>query len=146
MCSGGSKPQAATIYMPDTSSYDRQFDRQQSLLQQQFDSENMALQGQLKSSLQKTQDLMDEYSGWKEEQANSKEAVEAEIAERNRVLLSTAESLVPQQGAQGVQIGASRASNSKKYGGAKKSGKSGLRIQRKPGSAIASAGTGLQFT
>ena len=146
MCSGGSKPQAATIYMPDTSSYDRQFDRQQSLLQQQFDSENMALQGQLKSSLQKTQDLMDEYSGWKEEQANSKEAVEAEIAERNRVLLSTAESLVPQQGAQGVQIGASRASNSKKYGGAQKSGKSGLRIQRKPGSAIASAGTGLQFT
>lgn len=146
MCSGGSKPQAATIYMPDTSSYDRQFERQQSLLQQQFDSQNMALQGQLKSSLQRTESLMEEYSGWKTEQAESKEAVEAEIAERNKVLLSTAQNLVPQQGAQGVRIGASRTSDSKKYGGAKKSGKSGLRIQRTPGKAKASAGAGLQFT
>lgn len=146
MCSGGSKPQAATIYMPDTNSYDRQFERQQSLLQQQFDNENLALQGQLKSSQQKIQDLMAEYSGWKEDQADSKEAVEAEIAERNRVLLSTAQNLVPQQGAQGVRVGASRESDSKKYGGAKKSGKSGLRIQRTPDKAKAGAGTGLQFT
>ena len=147
MCSGGSRAPRAVITMSDTSAYDRQFEMQRSLIQQQMDSGREAMQMQLQSSLQRNQDMMAQIADVKKERAESAEAIEEEIATRNRVLLSTAQSLVPQQGAQGVVTGASRNSDTNKIGGgAKKSGKSGLRITRTKGTKKSSAGAGLNIT
>ena len=155
MCMGGGQRSApaATIVMPDTGGYDRRLDDQMRAMREQMDGQQKALQQQLQSSLQRNQDMMARITQRKTDQANSAAAIDRAVQERFNTLRGPVEDLVPQQGAQSVvtgaqQKGASRDSDVKR-GGAKKSGKSGLRIVRstpKKSSQSFGQGAGLNIT
>ena len=60
MCfGGGQQSPAATIYMPKTSEYDRQFEMQKTLLENQMSNNNALMQQQLSSTLDRQRELMD---------------------------------------------------------------------------------------
>lgn len=152
MCFGGGGQQSnpATIIMPDTNAYDDQFQMQKMLMEQQMRNNSMLMQQQLQSALDRKRDLMDRITTEKVTQAKAPEVVEEKAEERIKVIMAPAQNLVPQPQAADINMGrergASRESDvNKKLGGAKKSGKSGLRISRNAGSA-SGAGVGLTIS
>lgn len=59
MCfGGGGGGQAATIVMPDTGAYNRQFDLQRSAIESQMNSNMTTMQQQLQGSLRRKEDLL----------------------------------------------------------------------------------------
>ena len=155
MCFGGRQQSApaATIIMPDTGGYDDRLDDQMRALREQMNGQQAALQQQLQSALQRNQDMMARMAQRRTNQANSPEAIDRAVQERFDTLRGPVQDLVPQQSAQSVitgaqQKGASRESDVER-GGAKKSGKSGLRIVRsapKKSSQVFGQGAGLNIT
>lgn len=137
MCSGGGGS-PATIYMPKTDDYDRQFDQLKTAIEAQTSNNSMIMQQQLQSSLQRKEDLMDRIIQAQVQRANDPVEIDAMVDERVNTILSATKSLMPQQSASNVQIGdvarekgASRMSDvDRDRGGAKRSGKAGLRIRR----------------
>ena len=152
MCFGGGRQQAApaTIIMPDTDRYDRGLDDQMRAIREQMDGQQKLLQDQLQSSLQRNQDLMERITTAKTDQANNAEAIDRAVAERFKTIRGPVQDLVPQQGAQSIVTGAQQKGASKesdvKRGGAKKSGKAGLRIARTKPKTKFGQGAGLNIT
>ena len=139
MCMGGGGGGGqSTIYMPKTDDYDRQFEMQKAAMESQMRNNSMLMQQQLQSSLQRKQDLMDKITRMHNEKANDPAALDAMVDKRVETILAATERLKPQPQASGVQIGdvarekgASNLSDVDRHrGGAKKSGKAGLRIRR----------------
>ena len=161
MCFGGGRQSAqpATIIMPDTNRYDSLLDDQMRAMREQMDNQQKILQQQLQSSLQRNRDLMDRVTQRRIEQASSPVVIEEKVQERNDVIRGPVEDLVPDTAAvQPTQIvssaqiapgvrekGASRKSDVDR-GGAKKPGKSGLRIARTTPKKSFSQGAGLNIT
>lgn len=145
MCSGGSK--AATITMPDTSAYDRQFDLQKEAIMQQMNSGMDKAQFQLQSSLKRNEQLMEKLVQLEEDEANDPGSIASMVDERIATMMSISESLVPDKGAAGVQVGASRKSDVEgALGGAKTKGKAGLRIRRRTKAPTSGDGVGLSIS
>lgn len=138
MCSGGGGGGQSTIYMPKTESYDRQFEMQKAAMESQMRNNSMLMQQQLQSSLQRKQELMDKITRMQTEKAEDPVALDAMVDKRVETILAATERLKPQPQAPSVQIGdvarekgASNLSDVDRHrGGAKKSGKAGLRIRR----------------
>ena len=160
MCSGGSAPAPATIIMPDTNSYDSQLEAQMDAIRTQMDNQQKLLQQQLQSSLQRNSDLMNQLTLNKIEQANSPAAIDYAVAERFQTLQGPIEDLVAQRSTPSIisgsqfltgarEKGASRESDVKREGGAKKPGKDGLRIKLtapKKSNNVFGQGAGLNIT
>lgn len=156
MCFGGSKPQPATIFMPATDQYDDQLDRQYDLLRQQMDNQNKLMQQQIQSGQDRNAALMERIVAARESKADSAEYIDQQVQDRLDAIRGPVEDLVPEQGAQMVissavrpgerEKGASRDSDVIDRGGAKKSGKSGLRIRLTSQKASQGKGTGLNIT
>ena len=86
----------------------------------------------------------------KTDQANNAAAIDRAVAERFKTIRGPVQDLVPQQGAQSIVTGAQQKGASKesdvKRGGAKKSGKAGLRIARTKPKTKFGQGAGLNIT
>lgn len=151
MCFGGRQQSApqSTIYMPATDDYDRQFEMQKMLLENQMKNNAMLMQQQLASALDRKRDLMDRIAQSQVQKAQTPQVVEEEAQERITIIQGPAQNLVPQPQAADIKMGrergASRESDvDRKRGGAKKSGKGGLRIARN--TPKSSAGVGLNIS
>jgi len=135
MCMGGGGGSPATITMPDTSAYDRQFEMQASLLQSQMNNSTQALQQELQGILRSQNQLRSDISEAKILKADNQKALEEE-AQRMSVLVGAPP---PEPTAQAPVVGTrDRNVNTRK-------GKSSLRIGRKVASS-AGQGTGLNIT
>lgn len=145
MCfGGGQQSPAATIYMPKTSEYDRQFEMQKTLLENQMNNSNALMQQQLSGTLDRQRELMEDLVQSQVQKADSAAAVGDQARERFSIIQGPAQSLVPQSQSGGVRVGASRDSDvERRGGGAKKSGKAGLRIARN--APKSGAGVGLNI-
>ena len=151
MCFGGGQQSApqSTIYMPKTDDYDRQFEMQKMLMEQQMNNQMRAMQGQLASALDRKRDLMDRIAQSQTQAAETPAVVEEEAEERIRVIMAPAQNLVPQPQAANINMGRERGASrdsdvNRDRGGAKKSGKGGLRIPRNQPKS--SAGVGLNIS
>lgn len=162
MCMGGGQKSApaATIVMPDTGRYDRQLDDQMRAMREQMDGQQKLLQQQLQSSLQRNADMMSRMAQRQIDQANNSAAIDEAVQERFDTIRGPVEDLVPEDAAPAQIIssgqiapgarekGASRESDVNR-GGAKKAGKSGLRIARsspKKSTKSFGQGAGLNIT
>ena len=151
MCFGGGQQSApqSTIYMPATDDYDRQFEMQKMLLENQMKNNAMLMQQQLASALDRKRDLMDRIAQSQVEKAQTPAVVEEEAQERITIIQGPAQNLVPQPQAADIKMGRERGASrdsdvDRKRGGAKKSGKGGLRIARN--APKSSAGVGLNIS
>ena len=149
MCFGGGKSSAATIVMPKTDDYDRQFEMQKAAMEAQMRNGAQLMQQQLQSSLQRKRDLMDRIAKMQTDKAMNPEDIGEMVDERVQTIMSAAKGLNPSSNAQMVKMGrekgASRESDvDRSGGGAKRSGKDGLRIRRN--APKDSAGVGLSIT
>ena len=152
MCFGGGKSSAATIMMPKTDDYDRQFEMQKAAMEAQMRNNSMLMQQQLQSSLQRKRDLMDKIAQMQTEKAEDPVDIGAMVDDRVQTILSASKALTPKPQAPNIQIGdvarekgASNMSDvDRKHGGAKKSGKGGLRIRRN--AQASGKGVGLSIT
>ena len=149
MCFGGGKSSAATIVMPKTDSYDRQFEMQKAAMEAQMNNNSMLMQQQLQSALKRKEDLMSRIAQSQTDKANDPAALSQMVDQRVQTIMSTAKNLNPSSNAQMVKMGreqgASRQSDvDRPGGGAKKTGKDGLRIRRN--APKNSAGVGLTIT
>ena len=146
MCSGGGGSQA-TIYMPDTDKYNQQFEMQKAAIEAQMQNGTKLMQQQLQSSLQRKESLMEKLTMLEMKKANDPATIDAMVDQRVATMMAASKSLIPEDSAQQVRIGASRDSDVEgKLGGAKKSGKAGLRIRRNPSQASTGTGVGLSIT
>lgn len=134
MCMGGGGSRA-TITMPDTGAYDRQFQLQKSAIESQMNSSAMVMQQQLQGSLRKKEDLLSQISEAKTKQANSEQAA-SEQALRMSALIGAPP---PEKSAEAPVVG------SRDRGLTTKKGKSALRISR-PVSDRNGQGSGLNIT
>lgn len=147
MCTGGGGGSRATIYMPKTDSYDRQFEMQKAAMEAQMRNNSMLMQQQLQSSLLRKQEMMDKITQMQVDKAQDPVAIDQMVDDRVETIMAAVQSLTPEpkdseepanRFAPNVQIGdvarekgASRTSDvDRDRGGAKKSGKAGLRIRR----------------
>lgn len=113
---------------------------------------SMLMQQQLQSSLQRKQELMDRITMQQMQAANDPVAIDEMVDNRVQTILAATESLKPQPTAPSVTIGdvarekgASKMSDvDRDRGGAKKSGKAGLRIRRN--STATGKGVGLSIS
>lgn len=135
MCFGGGGGNRATITMPDTSAYDRQFQMQKAAIDSQMSNSSMLLQNQLQSTLRDQNSLRQQISEAKVQQADNQKALEEE-ARRMSVLVGAPP---PEPVAQAPKVGV-RDRNIKS-----RKGKSALRIGRKVASS-SGQGAGLNIT
>jgi len=142
MCSGGSKPQAAQIVMPDTGAYQQQFDLQRDMIQQQMQGQATLLQNQLQSSLRRKEDLMRQIAEAKTEKAEDQDKIDEQVRRMNTLIGAPP----PEPTAQAPRIGANRNSDvDRKGSGSVKRGRSALRIARTNASGYGQ-GAGLNIT
>lgn len=134
MCmGGGSKP--ATITMPDTRAYDRQFEMQKAAIDSQMNSTANMMQQQLNTTLREQNQLRADIAEAKVVKADKQKALEEE-ARRMSVLMGPPP---PEPTAQAPTVGArDRKQNTRK-------GKGSLRIGRKVASS-SGQGAGLNIT
>ena len=135
MCFGGGGGNRATITMPDTSEYDRQFELQKSAIDQQMSNSSMLMQQQLNDTLRQQASLRENIRDAQVAKAERQEELEEE-PERLSVLVGAPP---PEPTAQAPKIGA-RDRNIKS-----RKGKSALRIGRKVANS-AGQGAGLNIT
>ena len=135
MCMGGGGGSPATITMPDTSAYDRQFELQKAAIDSQMNNSSMLMQQQLQGVLREQNTLRADIADAKAAKAENQAALEEE-AERLSVLVGAPP---PEPTAKAPKIGTrERNVNTRK-------GKSSLRIGRKVASS-SGQGTGLNIT
>ncbi len=135
MCMGGGSAPRATITMPDTGAYDRQFEMQKAAIDSQMQNSNMLMQQELQASLRNQTSLREQIYEVKQQKAENQASLEEE-AKRLSVLVGTPP---PEPTAQAPLIGSrDRNVNSRK-------GKSSLRIGRKVATK-SGQGTGLNIT
>lgn len=119
MCGGGSSKRA-TITMPDTRAYDKQFEMQKAAIDAQMNNSSMLMQQQLNAALRNQSDVRQQVRDVKVEQAEKEEKLE-EQARRMSVLAGPPP---PEPTAQAPIIGSrDRKQNTRK-------GKGSLRIGR----------------
>jgi len=136
MCMGGGSSQGSVITMPDTGSYDRQFDRQLQMMQMAQSNELTDYQMQLEEAARKQQDLLTEFRNRREERADDVASVEAEARRMSNIIGTPP----PDVSAKAPVIAEARKSNRKQ----KPKGKRGLRISRNVASS-SGKGAGLQI-
>ena len=135
MCMGGGGGSPATITMPDTSAYDRQFEMQKAAIDSQMNNNTMLMQQQLQATLREQNQLRADIAEAKVLKADNQKALEEE-AQRMSVLVGAPP---PEPTAQAPKVGSrDRNVNTRK-------GKSSLRIGRKVASS-SGQGTGLNIT
>lgn len=134
MCFGGGGSRA-TITMPDTSAYDRQFQLQKSAIESQMNSSMTLMQQQLQGSLRKKEDLLSQIKEAKVESATKQEAVNEQAA-RMAALIGPPP---PEKTAEAPVTGA------RDRGLSTKKGKSALRISRTVATSNGQ-GSGLNIT
>lgn len=135
MCMGGGGGNQATITMPDTSAYDRQFQMQKAAIDSQMNNSSMLIQQQLQGVLREQNTLRADIADAKAAKAESQAALEEE-AQRLSVLIGTPP---PEPVAQAPKVGSrERNVNTRK-------GKSALRIGRRVANS-SGQGTGLNIT
>lgn len=135
MCMGGGGSSPATITMPDTSAYDRQFQMQKAAIDSQMNNASMMMQQQLQNALQEQNLLRQEIADAKVLQADNQKALEEE-ARRMSVLVGAPP---PEPTATAPEVG-TRDRNVKT-----RKGKSALRIGRTQATS-SGQGTGLNIT
>lgn len=133
MCGGGGG-QSATIYKPDYSSYDREFELQRDAINQQMSNSVMSMQTQLQGSLRDQQSIRSKINEKKVEVAED----EGKLDEEAMRLSTLIGAPPPEKSAQAPEIG------SRDRGIKTKKGKGSLRIGRTASSS--SQGTGLNIT
>ena len=138
MCGGGS-PAPATIVMPNTQAYDREFDLQRAAIEQQMQGQTQLLQSQLQQSMKSKEDLLQQIKDFKVEEAQSAERLD-EQAQRMSVLIG---SPPPEESAKAPLVGPER--NASETGSTKRKGKSQLRIGRTT-ATTSGKGAGLNIT
>ena len=138
MCGGGS-PAPATIVMPNTQAYDREFDLQRAAIEQQMQGQAQLLQSQLQQSMKSKEDLLQQIKDFKVEEAQSAERLD-EQAQRMSVLIG---SPPPEESAKAPLVGPER--NASETGSTKRKGKSQLRIGRTT-ATTSGKGAGLNIT
>lgn len=129
MCfGGGGSP--ATITMPDTKAYEREYELQRSAIQEQMNSKNNLLQQELNAALR-----------GKEEIAQQASAAKRQIADNTSAQAMRMAALVgappPEKSAEAPVVGRNRGSSGTK-------GKGALRIERSTASS-SSQGSGLNI-
>lgn len=134
MCFGGGGNRA-TITMPDTSAYDRQFELQKAAIDQQMSNSSMQMQQQLQASLREQMNVREQIRDEQVARAEETDRLEEE-AQRLSVLIGAPP---PEPVAQAPKIGA-RDRNIKS-----RKGKSALRIGRKVANS-SGQGSGLNIT
>ena len=138
MCGGGS-PAPATIVMPNTQAYDREFDLQRAAIEQQMQGQAQLLQSQRQQSMKSKEDLLQQIKDFKVEEAQSAERLD-EQAQRMSVLIG---SPPPEESAKAPLVGPER--NASETGSTKRKGKSQLRIGRTT-ATTSGKGAGLNIT
>ena len=138
MCGGGS-PAPATIVMPNTQAYDREFDLQRAAIEQQMQGQAQLLQAQLQQSTRSKQDLLQQIKDYKVDEAQSAERLD-EQARRMSVLIGPPP---PEESAKAPLVGRER--NASETGSTKRKGKSQLRIGRTT-ATTSGKGAGLNIT
>jgi hypothetical protein len=135
MCfGGGGGGQAATIVMPDTGAYDRQFDLQKSAIESQMNNNMISMQQQLQGSLRKKEDLLTQIRDVKVQSASSQQSLNEQVAR----MASLVGPPPPEKSAQAPTVG------TQDRGVATKKGKSALRISRTTASSNGQ-GSGLNI-
>jgi hypothetical protein len=156
MCFGGGGSRA-TIVMPDTKSYDRQFDLQKAAMEQQMNGQSQLMQAQLNAAYRKKEDLMAQVNEAKMKKAeNSRDAIlnrQTELQDGQLTVLK--EELAMEKARQmSVMIGApppEKSASAPVVGPARKGsetgrkGKAALRIERTTASSVGQ-GAGLNIT
>lgn len=138
MCGGG-KAAPATIVMPNTQAYDREFGLQRSAIEQQMQGQAQLMQSQLQQSLRSKQDLLQQIKDFKVEESQRVERLD-EQARRMSVLVGPPP---PEQSAKAPLVGPDR--SAAEAGSTKRKGKSQLRIGRAT-AATSGQGAGLNIT
>lgn len=133
MCGGGGGSRA-TIYQPDYSAYDREFELQRDAINQQMNSSVMSMQQELQGSLRSQNTLREKISDRKIEIADDEDALQEE-AMRLSTLIGAPP---PEKSAQAPAVG------SRERGIKTTKGKKRLRIGRTANKS--SQGTGLNIT
>lgn len=148
MCSGGGSKRA-TIKAPNKKKWKKMWKRQKKALKAAMNGigdQSLQMQGQLESALDRKEALMQQLVDLQTDRANDPEQISSLVDERVRAMMAASQSLVPDQGAQGVSVGASRKSDVEgRLGGAKRKGKSGLRIRRNSSAPSNGRGVGLSI-
>ena len=138
MCGGGGAA-PATIVMPKTQAYDREFDLQRSAIEQQMQGQAQLLQSQLQQSMKSKEDLLQQIKDYKVDEAQSAERLD-EQARRMSVLIGPPP---PEESAKAPLVGPER--NASETGSTKRKGKSQLRIGRTT-ATTSGKGAGLNIT
>ena len=138
MCFGGGSVGGGTIYQPDTSAYDKQFDAQLDLMKMQQTGAINAKQAELDAALRAQTTALSEIRDAKTERANEVASVEAE-ARRLSNLIGTPP---PEPTAKAPVIGRNR---DKDKDSASPKGKRGLRIALATSPSKDGAGSGLNI-
>ena len=136
MCFGGGSVGGGTIYQPDTSAFDQQFEAQLDLMKMQQQGAITSKQAELDEILRAQTQAQAEIRDAKVERANEVASVEAE-ARRLSNLVGTPP---PEPTAQAPVIGRDRAPES-----SRPKGKRGLRITRSLSPTAGGEGTGLNI-
>ena len=133
MCMGGGGG-GATITMPDTAAYQRQFDLQRAAVEQQMNGNTAIMQSQLQSALRRKEDFLTQVRDEKRQKAEDTRAL-SEQAMRLSTLIGTPP---PEKSAKAPSIGV----DDRRIGTTK--GKSQLRISRSTASSYGQ-GAGLNI-
>jgi hypothetical protein len=131
MCMGGGGGGGATITMPDTSAYDRQFNLQKAAIEQQMNSGAQLMQSQLQQSLRSKQEVLQQSADARRVLAENTNANAMRMAQ----LIGTPP---PEKSAEAPVVGRNR-------GTATSKGKGALRIERTTASSTGQ-GAGLNIT
>jgi hypothetical protein len=129
MCFGGGGS-AATITMPDTGAYEREFELQRSAIQEQINSKNNLLQQELTTALRNKEGIAQQASDAKRQIAENTSAQAMRMAS----LIGTPP---PEKSAEAPVVGRNRGTLTSK-------GKGALRIERSTATS-ASQGAGLNI-
>jgi hypothetical protein len=129
MCFGGGGS-AATITMPDTGAYEREFELQRSAIQEQINSKNNLLQQELTTALRNKEGIAQQASDAKRQIAENTSAQAMRMAS----LIGTPP---PEKSAEAPAVGRNRGTVTSK-------GKGALRIERSTATS-ASQGAGLNI-
>ena len=138
MCGGG-RAAPATIVMPNTQAYDREFDLQRSAIEQQMQGQAQLMQSQLQQSLKSKEDLLQQIKDYKVDETQKAERLD-EQARRMSVLIGPPP---PEESAKAPLVGPER--NASETGSTKRKGKSQLRIGRTTATTSGN-GAGLNIT
>ena len=134
MCFGGGGGSRATIMMPDTRAYDREFELQKAAIDAQMGNSMQAMQSELNSALRDQQTIREDILQAKTEEAENQDRL-SEQAYRLSTLMGPPP---PEKTAEAPEIG------DRERGVNTRRGKSSLRIGRT--ATTSAAGTGLNIT